>query len=128
MSYDQPQPQYSPPVATQQPPMPPATNDRSGMATAALVLGILAVVFAFILAPLAIIFGVLGRKSAKKGQATAGLVTGLVGLVISVIWLALFSAAVNEVDKSIDEANKQLDAYSQCIEKAGSDLDKMAKC
>lgn len=117
--------------------MPPVTNDRSGMATAALVLGILAVVFAFIpvigliafiLAPLAIIFGVLGRKSSKKGQATAGAITGGVGLVISIIWLALFSAFVSEVDKEMDQVNKDLQTYSQCIENAGGNLDKMAKC
>jgi hypothetical protein len=88
------------------------------MAVAALVLGILAIVFVFIFFPLAfvlgllaIIFGIIGRRRAdenpavgRKGMATAGLVTGILGillaLVISVI-IGIFLSSVDESDFNI---------------------------
>lgn len=107
----------------------PAKSDRSGMATAGMVLGILAAIFAFIpligviafvLAPLAIVFGVLGRKSAKRGQAIAGMVLGIVGLVISMIWLAVFSAAVSDLDKELNKSTGP--SGSTISEKANSSV------
>lgn len=68
---------------------PPAS---SGKGTAALVLGILALLFAilffplgFILGVIAVILGVLGRKetAGRDGKATAGLVTGAIGLALA---------------------------------------------
>lgn len=89
-------------------------NDgRTGFATTALVLGILSVIFCwipivgmitFVLAPLAIIFGALGRKSNKSGQATAGLVMGVVGLAVSIIWMALFTAAVGSATNDFNDS------------------------
>lgn len=75
-------------------PVQPVQNDRSGMATASMVLGICAAVtgiipligiLAFILGPLAIVFGALALRSSKRGQAIAGLATGGTGLVISAL-------------------------------------------
>src|SRR2546428_5663968 len=74
--------------------VPPA----NGLATAAMVLGILCIVLAwlpplgFILAILAIVFGAvgLGRANAgagNKGQAVAGLVLGVIGIVIPLLLL-----------------------------------------
>lgn len=90
-------------------------NDgRTGFATTALVLGILSGVFCwipviglitFLLAPLAIIFGALGRKSSKSGQATAGLVLGVVGLAISILWMALFTAMVGSSSSTLNCIN-----------------------
>lgn len=66
-------------------------NDKKGFSIAALVLGIIAIVFCcvwYISIPcgiLAIIFGIVGIKSSKKGMSIAGLITGAIGLVISII-------------------------------------------
>jgi hypothetical protein len=84
-------------------------HGRTGFATTSMVLGIVAGVMAFVpiigliafvLAPLAIIFGALGRKSSKSGQATAGLVLGVIALAISVAWAVMFGAFVGAVDSS----------------------------
>ena len=78
-----------PPVAA------PSTN---GMAVASLVLGIVAMltfwvwIGGLLFAPLAIVFGVLGRKEARggtksgEGMATAGLVLGILAAVLMVPW------------------------------------------
>ena len=66
-------------------------KERKGLCIASMVLGIIALVFFCIwyvsipCAILAIIFGILGLKTATRGMAIAGLVTGSIGLAISVI-------------------------------------------
>ncbi|MCF7928191.1 MAG: DUF4190 domain-containing protein [Spirochaetales bacterium] len=73
------------------------------MATAALVLGIVGVVFSwvpilnFILGALAIILGALGMKKTpeKKGMAIAGLVLGIVTVVVGIIVVAVAGAAAS---------------------------------
>ncbi|MDO4477563.1 MAG: DUF4190 domain-containing protein [Lachnospiraceae bacterium] len=70
------------------------------MAIAALVLGIVGVVFDFLYFPVgiiasivAIILGAMGRKNTeKKGLATAGLVLGIIGVVLGLL-LALACTA-----------------------------------
>jgi multisubunit Na+/H+ antiporter MnhG subunit len=81
----------------------------NGMAVAALVLGIIAVVLCFIvvlnwiLALLAIIFGAVGISKANKiggkgkGMATAGLVLGLVGAILGVVIVAW---AMHQISKA----------------------------
>lgn len=78
----------------------------SGMAVAALVLGIIGVVSSWcfiglIPAILGVVFGVIGRKETTgpgaksgRGMATAGLITGIVGLAIFVI-LVIVGAATD---------------------------------
>ncbi len=70
----------------------------SGMATASLVCGILATVFAvivvtwvlgLILGVIAISLGAVARRRGIAGQATAGLVLGIIGTALSVLWLVL---------------------------------------
>jgi Domain of unknown function (DUF4190) len=69
----------------------------SGLAVAGLVLGIIAMLTfwiwgAILFSPLAITFGVLGRKEAREGpksgegMGTAGLILGIVALVLTVPW------------------------------------------
>ncbi|MFE7354706.1 DUF4190 domain-containing protein [Streptomyces sp. NPDC057543] len=89
----------------------------NGMGVAAMVLGILAVCLfciygipSLILGALALIFGILGRKRAQRGEATnngqalAGIILGSIGLVIGVaiigffIWL--FVAHADEFDNN----------------------------
>jgi uncharacterized protein YacL len=75
------------------------------LGTAALVLGILAIIFAIVFFPLgivlailAIVFAVIGIRRARRGEATnrgvaiGGLVTGVVGLVIGIIVLAFLAS------------------------------------
>ena len=80
----------------------------NGIAVAALVLGICALVLFFLwfLAPilglLAIIFGALGISKANKiggkgkGLAIAGLITGVLGLLLSIAIVVLFVAVASK--------------------------------
>jgi hypothetical protein len=81
-------------------------QQSNGMGTAAMVIGIIAVILAFIpllgliswiLAPLAIIFGIIGmtRQNAPKGAAIAGVATGGVALVVCLLWALVFGAAMS---------------------------------
>lgn len=104
--------QWYPPQSS--PPPPTATN---GMATAALVLGILSIcLFWFtgvgiILGILAIIFGALGLKRANEvptkplsGRAKAGLITGIVGTLAGILFVVIAIVAFEDVidDLEID--------------------------
>ena len=74
------------------------TKERSGKATAAMVLGVIGVLAAFLIAVAGLILGVIaivfgrqakaevasGRKSGK-GQAQAGFVLGIIAVIASVI-------------------------------------------
>lgn len=74
-----------------EPPQLRYSEQRRGLAIAALVLGILSVlciltiILPFPLGILAIIFGVLSLKSQKKGMAVAGIITGGAGLLLSIV-------------------------------------------
>ncbi|MFD5768812.1 DUF4190 domain-containing protein [Streptomyces sp. NPDC127049] len=89
-------------------PMPygPMSGQRNGMGTAALVLGIIGTclfwlwgVPSIVLGVLALIFGILGRKRANRGEAnnggsaTAGIVLGSVSLVLGAAVLVLIVLA-----------------------------------
>lgn len=66
-------------------------NKKKNFSIAALVLGIVALVLSCIwyisipCAILAIIFGVLGLKSSKRGMSIAGITTGAIGMVLSIL-------------------------------------------
>ena len=87
-----------PPYGYPYPPMQMGTNT----------LAILALVFAFVCSPAAIVMGVIARKQIRRtgeqgmGLATAGLVCGIVFTVISVIWivvmLVFFASMVNQMN------------------------------
>ncbi|MGH2829244.1 MAG: DUF4190 domain-containing protein [Actinomycetota bacterium] len=85
-----------------------------GLATAALVLGILGIVFSaipflffvgIILDIIAIVLGAVARSQIKSdatayinaGSATAGIVTGMVGLLVAMIWIGLFISSTNQL-------------------------------
>ncbi|MFB6819629.1 DUF4190 domain-containing protein [Streptomyces sp. NPDC056347] len=91
------------------------TPPANGMGIAAMVLGILAVCLfcvygipSLVLGTLALIFGILGRKRAQRGeannggQALAGIILGSIGIVFGVaiisffIWL--FATQINEIE------------------------------
>jgi hypothetical protein len=104
----------------------PAAQRRNGMGTAALVLGVVAVVLVLLLlfSPigaflglLAVLFGILGiiranrGEADNRGQAVAGLVTGaialLVGLFFTISIGVWFSTHVNDFNR-----------FGQCIDDA----------
>lgn len=104
---------------------------RNGLGTAALVLGILAVVTSWtvfggvVLGILAIVFGIVGRGRARrgeatnKGSATAGLVLGAIGLLLSVALIVLGASVLNS------SSGKQLRA---CLSNAGQDASAQQSC
>ncbi|MEU0675145.1 DUF4190 domain-containing protein [Streptomyces sp. NPDC006172] len=77
----------------------------NGMGTAAMVLGIVATVglciwpVTILIGPLAVVFGVIGRSKAKRGeasnagQALAGIICGVAGFVLAAAMLVLFIVA-----------------------------------
>ena len=94
-------------------------NDKKGFSIAALVLGIVAIVLSctwYISIPcaiLAIVFGILGIKSSKKGMSIAGITTGAIGMFICIailIVLMIFGFAMGITD-SITEIIEDEDYY-----------------
>ena len=71
------------------------TKDKKGLAIAAMVLGIVAIVLCliwYISIPcgiLAIIFGAISLKSTNKGMALSGVITGIVGIILSIVIIAI---------------------------------------
>ena len=103
---------------------------RNGLGTAALVLGILAVITGlFIVGGLlgiaAIVLGVLGRKRVARGEATnggmaiAGIVLGVLGVLLSA--LAIFGAV--SLFNSSEFSN-----LTECLESAGGDRAAQQEC
>lgn len=120
-------PQYQPPTGGEPYPTPP----RNGFGVAALVLGLLAVVLfwtvigGIVLGILALIFGLLGRARAKRGEATnggmsiAGVVLGALGLLIP-IGLIIFGVSLLNSPAARD--------YYQCVEQASGDQVRIQEC
>jgi hypothetical protein len=102
-----------------------------GMATAALVLGILALVTSFtvvggiVLGLLAVIFGVIGLRRARRGlalgrgRAIAGIILGLLGIVVAAVVIAAGVSIFNSPE------GKDLQS---CLKNAGSDQSQLQKC
>ena len=104
---------------------------RNGFGVAALVLGILAVVSCWtviggiLLGLLAIVFGVLGRGRAKRGEAdnrglaVAGAVLGLLGLLASIALVAVGVSLFNSPEGQ---------RFQDCVRDAGNDQAKAQQC
>ncbi len=103
VGYQNPQPQYQPPLQPQLP---------KGMAIAALVLGIIAILFCWfpvfnavsiVLGIISLILGIMGVNKASKGLAggkgmgVAGIILGAIALVISIVVNIATFALVNAV-------------------------------
>jgi hypothetical protein len=95
---NQPQPQPQHVFITQTAP------PSNGLGTAAMVLGIISVVFVFIpilglvawiTSPLALIFGLIGLGRAPKGGAITGVVTGCIGIAVCIMWVSALVAAAS---------------------------------
>ncbi|MEW1720824.1 DUF4190 domain-containing protein [Streptomyces sp. NPDC093109] len=99
----------------------------NGLGTAALVLGIISVVaFCFwgvniVLAVLALIFGIIGRRRANRGEATnggmalAGIVLGAVGIVLGVAMLSLLIAGVVFNDGDYETGTSDDDPFATSL-------------
>lgn len=82
-------------------PQGPVNSPSNGMAIAAMVLGICAVIFVFIFAPVGIILAVVGlvlsimaRKQSPSGMAIAGLVLNIVALAICAVAILACTACM----------------------------------
>jgi Domain of unknown function (DUF4190) len=102
-----------------------------GMATAALVFGILAVITSFtliggvLLGLLAVIFGVIGLRRANRGlafgrgRAIAGILLGLLGIVVSAALIAFGLSVFN---------SKEGKDLQSCLKKAGTSQSQIQQC
>ncbi|MBA2472806.1 MAG: DUF4190 domain-containing protein [Pseudonocardiales bacterium] len=109
----------------------PGAPPRNGFGIAALVLGLLALVLCWtivggiVFGILALIFGLLGRARAKRGQATngglsvAGIVLGVIGLLLTIGLVALFASLMNSPAGQ---------SYQQCVQQSGGDPAKLQQC
>jgi hypothetical protein len=122
----------------------PAARRRNGMGTAALVLGVVAVVLVLLLlfSPigaflglLAVLFGILGIMRANRGeadnrgQAVAGLVTGAIALLVGIfftisigVWFSTHVNDFNRFGQCIDDASGP-DAREQCARQLAGELE-----
>jgi hypothetical protein len=109
----------------------PATAIRNAPGTAALVLGILAIVLSWtviggiVLGILAVVFGIVGRGRVKRGEAdnrrstNAGIITGVVGVVLAGALIAFGVTILNS------PAGKTL---QQCLKNAHGDKAAVSQC
>lgn len=110
-------------------------KERSGFATAALVLGIIGIVLSFIpiinnaaliLGVLSVIFGIIGIiKSAKKTVAIVSVVLAVTAIVIT---LVMMNAAVKAVNDAVDDLNSTFtDINSTFADMTGDNTSKILK-
>jgi hypothetical protein len=109
----------------------PPARPRNGFGIAALVLGLLALVLSvtiiggIIFGLLALIFGLLGRARAKRGEATnrglsvAGVVLGIIGLLIAIGLVVYVVSIFNS------PAGR---SYLECLQQSDGDSAKMQQC
>lgn len=111
----------------------PPEEKKSGLATAAMVLGIIGVVFGFIpilgmlslpLGIIGLILGLVAIKAMKSGRAgksvtVAGIVTSIIAVVLFFAQGALWSKAVDEVSKEVAKTTAAPTPPSKKSEKAG---------
>ena len=109
----------------------PVVKRGGAAATAALVFGIFALVTSFtvvggvVLGILALIFGVIGSRRAKRGlaygrgRALAGILTGLIGIIISIALIGFFVSMVRGSDAK---------AMRNCVQHAGFNASAIHSC
>jgi len=91
----------------------PEQKDNSGFAIASLVLGIVSIVVCccginLITAILAIIFGVLGLRSSKKGLAIAGIITAAVSIFFLILLIILYFIGIFEANAEMFDFNNYM--------------------
>lgn len=106
----------------------------NGTGTAALVVGIIALILAFLFFPLglvlgivAIVLGIVGRRKAGRGeasnsgQATAGLVLGIIATILAAALIAIIGAV-------FIGAGDEIDDLQGCLDEAGNDQTEIDQC
>ncbi|GAB3219654.1 hypothetical protein GCM10027447_02910 [Glycomyces halotolerans] len=120
-----------PPAPNQ--PAQPVQKQGNGFGVTALVLGIIALVLgfipginllAFVLAPLAIIFAIVGlvvsgKRNAGKGTSIAGLVTGILSLVVTI---GMYVMVFNAVGDACEQEGYSGSA-TECLNEINSELE-----
>lgn len=94
-------------------------EEKTGLATAAMVLGIIGIVLsfipiinnaAFVLGVLAFIFGlIMAIKKRALGKSVTGVILGILTIVITLAMQTQFSRSIDEAFDGIDEAFSELD-------------------
>jgi hypothetical protein len=141
--------QFAPQIPQQYAPPPAAPEVRNGLALAALICGIVGILFGFIpltfwvagvlaVVSIPLALASLGRArkgAASKGLTWAGLAAGVVALVLAVVGAVIFFTAVSELSDSLQQTSDQLNqtsadwkTYNDCLTAAGTDLNKMNAC
>lgn len=98
------------------------SKDKKGFSIAALVLGIVAIALTciwYISIPcgiLAIVFGVIGLKSSRRGMSISGIITGIIGMIISIFIIVMlfifgFVIGITDIIKDIVDDSSYLDSY-----------------
>lgn len=135
-SYAAPQQSYAPQAPMQAPPPPPGYGYGAPQPQRTNTMAILGLVFAFVFAPLGIVFSAMGLKQTKqrgeggRGLALAGMILSVIFTVFFVIWLILvvtvFSSAVrtaSAIDAAASSASKALQSSaSQALASESSAL------
>ena len=89
-------------------------NDKKGFSIAALVLGIIALILCciwYVSIPcgiIALILGIIGLKSSKRGMSIAGIITGVIGMILSIVLViaivmlgvSIFNSAKDAIEDS----------------------------
>lgn len=112
------------------PPPPPFAQSpaQSGTNTMA----ILALVFAFVFAPLGIVFGAIGRKQTRqrgengRGLATAGLVLGIVFTVLGAAIVVLAVVVAKNATPTVAKSNVESQVSQQLEAKVGQRPDSIS--
>lgn len=104
---------------------------NKGIGIAAMVLGIIAIVLAFIpvvglinflLAPTAVVLGIIAFvKRRGRGQGITGVITGALALIITIIGVALASAFFSGVDEEMQNAEAELEEVESEIEEVAEE-------
>ena len=127
-------PPYGAPLPYGTPSGPLTGGRRNGMGVAALVLGILGAFCLFwtVIAPaLGVVFGVVGRRRAKRGEASnggvalAGAILGGVGLLFAAVFYGVLIANADAVSRYYDcvqAANGDTVVEQQCQDQFRADL------
>lgn len=114
----------STPVPSQEyQPAPAPPQKGSGLAIAALILGIFTLVIclipvvnnlAYVTGLVAIVLGFLGRRGVRpgKGMALAGIITGVLGVIGAIVSTILYVSVLNGVSDALDEAAKPVSGAS----------------
>jgi hypothetical protein len=109
----------------------PLAQPRNGFGVAAFALGLLALLLSWtaiggiVLGIPAVIFGVLGRGRARRGEATngglsmAGIVLGVVGVLIAILIIAFWASVLNTPAGQ---------TYFHCIQQNAGNPSRMQEC